>query len=258
MPNSSTLLLASRNLPQPITDRSELENRASRYGENLGSVVVGTKHNLADEGSYFTATNPTIGTPITKAAAVVAFSDTNATFVIKNNDTPANALAKRVYLDFIRLWLSGTAPTATVSMEFVFKLDIIDRFPTAAANMTSLTPVNVNMDSQVGSVVKLASYANAGAMTVPAASQSARIAARAHISTGLGITGDEYCVQFGKWDTQAHAGLTATRAAATGIFIGNAAPVVIGPQQTIVAHMWWLTSATNVESFEMELGWYER
>lgn len=247
-----------RALPVPVADSSKSEVRGSRYGEGLILPVVNTKHNLADEGAYFTATNPTISTPITKAASIVAFSDTNGTFVIKNNDSPSNPKAKRVYLDFIRLWLAGTAPATTTVMGWAFKIDNVDRFPTTAANMTLLTPANVNMDDNTGSVVKLASYANAGAMTIPASSTSARVAARARICTSLGITGDEYMVQFGKWNVQPIQGLAADRATSVAQLVAHAAPVVIGPQQTLVAHMWWLTATTNVESFEFELGWWER
>jgi hypothetical protein len=232
--------------------------RAKLYDEQLVHNAMPTEHTIADAGGYFVAGNPTIGTGIQKAASITAFADTNALFVIQNTDSPANLQAKRIYLRFIRLSLGGTAPTGTVSMEWAFKLDKIERFPTTAANMTVLTAVNVNMDSAVASVAKVASYANAGAMTIPAASTAARVAGRAKIPTGLGIVGDEYVVTFGQLDWPGVGGLTAARAAVPARLISNAAPIIIGPGQTLVVHQWWVTAATTVETHEFELGWWER
>jgi hypothetical protein len=81
---------------------------------------------------------------------------------------------------------------------------------------------------------------------------------RGHIPTGLGITGDEYLLKFGGEDAGAISGLIATRAAATGRMTGYCSPIIIGPQQSLVIHMWWLTSATTVPTFEIEAGWWER
>lgn len=220
-----------------------------------------SEHNVADDGAFFYATNPTIGTGIQLNANVTAFSDTNALFVLKNTDDPNNALAKRIFPRYLRLYLGGTAPTATVSMEFAFKVDNIDRFPTTAANMTTLTPANVNGGSTFGPVAKVASYANAGAMTVPASSTFARTAGRARIPTGLGVVGDAYVIQFGAQDWGGSAsttGATRTTASAPGLFIAHSSPIVLAPGQSVVCHMWWLTAATTAATFEFDLGWYER
>lgn len=232
--------------------------RTQIYQEQQQATAFGPDLQLADTGCWWTATNPTLGTAIALNANVTAFSDTNALFVMKNTDSASNTAAKRIYPRFIRLWLASTAPTATVSMEWAFKISYADRFPTTAANMTALTPVQINGDLPMNSVCKVASYAAAGAMTVPASGASDRTAARAHISTSLGIVGDEYCVAFGGMDWPSQAGLTATRSTAVARLIGNAAPVVLGPGQSMVCHMWWLTSATNAATFEFELGWIER
>lgn len=95
--------------------------RGGRYGEAQVLSIIPTKHVLADEGSYFTAQNPTPGTGVALNAAVTAFSDTNGFIVIKNN---ALAGGQRLYLDSLRLILTA-ATTAVVSIDFLVKVDTI-------------------------------------------------------------------------------------------------------------------------------------
>ena len=248
----------SRNLPQAYAEAADVPMRATRYGDQSVQQIGGPRHAVADEGGYFVATNPTPGTGIQLNANVTAFADTNALFVIQNKDPVNDAASKRIFLDYLKLRLLATAPTATVSMEFALKLDYIPREPTTAANRTVLTSVNVNGDSTRGSSCQVYGYANAGAMTVPAASGAARIVSRTSIPTSLGIAGDEYVLAFGATDQPATQGLTATRATAVARIVGTAPPVVVGPGQNLVVHMWWLTAATTAATFEFELGWWER
>src|ERR1700733_12455282 len=94
--------LANRVLPAPAAgDNVNQPVRSSRYGELIAQLLQGSRLTmLADEGSYFVATNPTPGTAIAGAAAPTAFSETVGLLSIFNGNQVANN-AKQIYLDFI-------------------------------------------------------------------------------------------------------------------------------------------------------------
>lgn len=233
-------------------------NRNSSYGE----AAINPLHRLqqlADEGSYFFTTNPTIGTAIQLNANVTAFSDTNGLFVIGNTASANNnPPAPSIYLDYLRLNLAGTAPTGTVTMFFAFKKSLISREPTTAANRTLLTPVNMRGSTGISSVARVMSYANAGAMTVPASVASDAVVGRCSIPTGLGISGDEYMVKFASDDMMVWQGGAAVRATDVARRGTVCTPVTVDPGEWVVCHMWWVTAATTAASFEFDLGWIER
>ena len=248
--------IVSRNRPQAWPDRAEGRFRLGRYGEQLSQSLTPTKHQLAEEGSYFVATTPTPGTGIAMTIST-AFADTVAMFAIKNIADPANPASKWIYLDYLRLILLGTAPTAVVSRHFAIKRSTHDREPTTVANRTVMTPVNVSKSGDA-SIARPLSYSAAAAMTVPASVVSDPVVCRACLPTGLGITGDQYILKFGGEDMAPMTGLTATRAAAPATIVTNAPPLIIAPGEWLVFHEWCLTEATNGPTFEHELAWWER
>lgn len=230
--------------------------RVSPYRDQHVIPMWPTKHPLADEGSYFVATNPTPGTAVAYALQT-AFSDTaNGLFVIQNNN-PAGG--PNVALDYIKLILSGTAPTATTVMDFTIRTDTQSMTPTAnsvqiAGGSGAQTIFNTNHDDNTSPQVNIWAF-SAGAMTVPVTSASGRRVARLHIPTGLGITGDQYEIQFGAVDRNAqNSPLTAVRATHPCSFVAHAAPLVLQPQRWAVVTMWWATAATTAPSFEYEIG----
>jgi len=245
-------------LPQADIDggRDGEPVRVGKYSEQYGLSLVPTKHLLADEGSYFIATTPTPGTGIAMTIST-AFSDTVAMFAIKNTEAPG-PLAKRIYLDYLRLILLGTAPTAVVTRHFALKRSTADREPTTAANKTVMTPVNMRSGAGRGSIARVLSYSAAAAMTVPASSPGDPVVGRVGLPTGLGISGDEYFVKFGGESMPVKVGLTAVRATDPARVIGVAPPVILEPGEWLVIHEWCLTEATNGPTFEHELAWFER
>lgn len=227
------------------------EKRVGIYGELPTNNVWPTKHSLADEGSYFVTTNPTIGTGVTHALST-AFSATVGLFVIKNNASVSSGI--RCYLDYFRLLLTSTAATATVSQQFAFVTDTGNRVPTAGSQ--TLTPVNVNQDDSTASQVIVYAF-SAAALTVPAA-VSPRVVGRCSLAVSQVVTGDEYLVHCGGVDFANAPGLTAVRAAAPARLVANVAPIVIGPQQSLVIYRWCLTEATTAPAYEFEIGHIER
>jgi hypothetical protein len=245
------LYRTSRALPQIYQDSALVANpRSSRYNEAYVQSITPTKHILADEGQYFVATNPTIGTGVAHAL-LTAYTSTSALFVIRNNDSTGG---KRIYLDYMRLLLTA-APAAGVSLEFALQVDSASRAPTA--NNVAITPVNVNSDSSTASVANVQAF-SAGALTVPAPGSTARTVGRGRIPTGINVVGDEYVLQCGT-DCPGPSGvLTAIRATQPARLLAGMAPIVIGPTQSLVIYRWSLTETTTAPSYEYELGWWER
>lgn len=247
--------IVARNLPAVSQEGMEGKVRVGRYREQYALSLVPTKHLLADEGGYYVASNQSPGTGVQMQGLVTAFSSTAGIAHIFNTET-TETTGKRIYFDYLKLILQGTAPTGTVSMEFALAIDTLTREP-SAANRTLLTPKNVNSAVGTASVAQVSQYLAANAFTLQAASGNVRYV-RGHIPTGLGITGDEYILKCGGEDMQAVPGLTAARSAAPGRYTGYCAPVVIGPAQSLSIHFWWLTEATTNPTFELEMGWWER
>lgn len=230
--------------------------RAGAYREMATLSIIPGKQVLADEGAYFVATNPTIGTGVAYALQT-SFSATAAFLALFNNNPASVGGGRNLYLDTLRLILTGTAPATTVSLEGAVVLDTKDRTPTA--NNARITPANVSGDDPADASNVVLQAFSAGAMTVPAAGGGARTVSRFHLATGLGITGDEYCVEFGGPQMQhGFMGLTAARATVPARIATHAPPVVIPPQTWGLVHLWWLTATTNAPNFEYELGFFVR
>jgi hypothetical protein len=244
--------VSSRVQPSPrVGDGVEQTMRVSGYGDQYSLSLVPTKHTLADEGQYFVATNPTIGTGVAHAN-VTAFSATSGLFVIKNNDASGG---KRIYLDYMKLIVTAIA-TTTAMEDFAFVTDTGNRTPTGGN--VAITPVNTNADSSNGTIAVVNAF-SAAALTVPAA-VSAKTVGRAHIPFATatpGIAGDEYVVQFGAVDMMPSASAPATTRTGPCRMVTNAPPIVLGPQQYLVIHR-WSAGETGSSSFEYELAWWER
>jgi len=244
-------LLPARTKPQVVPDGTvpQVGARSGRYMEQIVQNIIPGKQALADEGSYFVATNATLGTPVA-ATITTAFSDTTTSvaFVIQNNDSPSNTNAKRIYLDFLSQIVT-TVPASSTSVRYAVKLDNISRVPTA--NQAFLTAGNANFDDGTASISKVWGFSG-GYMTVPASSGSARVVASGAIG-GLPILCDDLVVQFGGVDMAAM-GTSGTASRKVSV----APPIIIGPQQYAVIYQWVVGNATTAGQYEYSLGWWER
>lgn len=253
--DTNQLITVARALPNATSDgRSPVPGvRGGRYSEQYVQAVTPTKHVLADEGAYFVATNPTIGTGVAYALTTAFNDTTGAMFALQNTNA---AGGKRLYLDYLKLIVTAV-PTANTSMEFAVKVDPKDRTPTAGN--VAITPVNVNGDDSTSPGVTVQAF-TAAAITVPASGSSARTVSRSHISTGLIVLGDEYVLAFGPADIgTAHTSIAVKASTSSASrYIGTAAPVIVGPGQWAVLYMWMPSAATTAPSFEYELGFWVR
>jgi len=234
--------------PQPDAVNPALQ-RFDRYGAIYVSNVVPSKHVLAEEGSYFYATNPTIDTQVTYGI-IAAFSDTAAAFALFNKDV---AGGKSIYPDFVRIAFTGTAPVvpaSAIGAKMAVRIDPASRAPTA--NFATLTQVNSNGLDLTGSIASVQAF-SAGTMTVPASGPSVRTVARAWLRHVIPVTQDELICIFGS--LEAGGGVVGATA---GRVVSAANPVVIGPQEWGLFHIYFPSNATTAAAFEYDLGWFER
>lgn len=244
-----------RNLPIPFVDNITAPLRVGRYGDQRTENLIPTKHVLADEGSYYVATNPTPGTGVAygSGGTQTSFSDTVPFLIFQNTDTQTNSTNKRLYLDYIKIiQFSGTAPASTTSVQLAAKIDSALRTNTAGS-MTTITPVGANMDMPSSPIGRVLCPAGAVA-TIPAASNAARIVGREQIKGGPTLLLDQYNLSFGCVDVATGGGYLTTVAA----YNSRMSPVILGPQMSLVIHLWLPAGATNPFTFEFECGWWER
>ena len=207
-------------------------------------------------GAYFLAQNATPGTALQTGTATAFSATANGLVTVTNNNPLTSGI--NVYMDYIKLMMSGTAPTATTVMHFNLIRDAVAGVSPTAGNV-ALTVTNVNGNSAATSsnvAVNVPTGAPATGMTIPAATSAAVNMGRASIATSLGITGDIYVLQFGGnfVDMGTMGGGTAVRATAAARLGDQTVPAILAPGQGLVVNMWWLTQATTKPSFEYEIG----
>ena len=225
------------------------------YGAPYISPVHSGKRALTELGMRYVVTNPTAGTGILRVPNT-SFAATIAEWVVFNR---APKGGPNIYLDRYRKLLIGTAPTGTTVMHFATFIDAVSAFPATLANALYYTPVALNSQAGAGSIAVVAGFpASASVMTIPAATQQRRQIDRFCIPTSLGITGDEYVVQFGAQDDTTVQGQTAARATAPARLVTQAEEMCICPGEYGIINSWWLTEATQGQTLEFELSWTEK
>jgi hypothetical protein len=255
--------LVARSLPMVTQDGPESERtaRGGRYGEVYTQPLVRKLHNLADEGSYFTANNAQ--TAIT-GQALNAFDATKPSIVIYNSDSAANPLAKRIYIDYIQLVAGGTAYSNGVSNTATYCHIATDNVNRYSSGGTALTVQNVNQDGAIRTTV---ASAYAGAITTTTASALRTLSGyrlfRLPVSaTALSLANvDRWNINFGGVEnivdlqTQISATLEATAVARSIAF----SPVVIGPGQSFLFYITPIANSAPVGgTLHYDIGWWER
>lgn len=243
-----SMLTAERALPVPTQDNDDVEQRGSRYGDTIGMLVSPKGLVAADEGSYFIATNPTPGTGIATLAAPTTFVDTSPFLILQNNWTATDPRSRRIYLDYLRLQCTA-AGTNGSAIRWAIRTDTSTNRWTSGGS--TLTPVNVNQDDGTSSKAVI----NVGALVASAATGAARLLGSSLIRPVIPVVGDTYVINFGGHEN----GLNSL--APAGVAIANVqintSPVVIGPGQVMLFHL-WLTAQSAASSYEIELGYIER
>lgn len=233
-----------RDRPTKQADGVQQQLRLGGYGDQYQIPMSAGHYGIADEGSYWKATNPTPGTAIAHATTA-AFSATAALFCLRNTDAEG---AKRLYLDYVKLITVGTPTTAT-SAQMAMTIDNTNRFSSGGS---AITPVNVNMDSALGTIAAL----NFGAVVLTAASGSVRLVARHTFKTQATpclAVGDVIIADFGTFQGQHSVQNGATAQALPGSF----GPVILGGGDSLNFHLYY-PAVTAAPTFEFEIGYWER
>jgi len=220
--------------------------RFSRYGEQVTSAFHGSKcWPIADEGSYFLATNPTMGTGIAGIAASTSYDATESLLHIRNTST-----SKRLYLDFIELVATAAGTNGTTFGVTMTTDRGASRYTSGA---TAITPVNVNLASAdtADCTVKF------GALVTTAASADVRLLGNIPLRTVIKVIGDRYRFNFGDTNsawTNAGASTDGTTSVAMTI---PCPPVVLGENDQFLLHDWG-ASQTVGASYEFRIGFVMR
>jgi hypothetical protein len=212
--------------------------------------LAGARQMLAANGKYFVATNPTPGTGVL-CGTVTSFSATaDGLFTISNG---AGLGGPNIQLDYLKLMMSGTAPTATTVQRGAVYVE--SGIVAPSAGNVVVTARNV-LPTGPGSVAAVNGFSSA-MCTIPAAVGTRTLVANWQLPTSLGVTGDEYLINFGAEPVGGAGQLTAVRATAPARLTTSTTPVTIPPGYTGILDWWWVGQATNGPTFEFELAWCE-
>jgi hypothetical protein len=235
----------AQTLPNANADGTSVWLRLARNGEIIVKNSSESFQQQADEGSYFVATNPTIGTAV--ATAVNASYDiTKGHFVIFNNNTTASGI--RCYPDYIKM-IPTVAPASGTNAMYALQLDNTNRYSAGGAVGTVK---NVNMDNTT-KTSSTSVYAPTGGtiITVGTATSAARIVGRGVLRSVIPAVNDAMILKFGY-------GNNISSATAAGTTVAVAPPIVVGPQQSLVVIIWYASNASTGISFEFEVGFTEK
>lgn len=243
--------IVQRVLPafNPDSTNNDVALRQGSYGEAYTQPLVRKTHNLADEGSYFVATNaqtgivPTYGTSLVATSPFITVYNSNAT--------------SRLYLDYIALVAiaAGAQTTTAGYIAISVVTDSTNRFTSGGTSLTA-NIVNPNQTSSnvSGAVI------NCGAIVAPAASAARTIVGirniRPSVSTTVtNVVGDMNLLTFGSVE-----GATGSIVIANANIMPQALPpVIIGPGHTALLYMWTpVISAPSAATFAPEIGFWVR
>lgn len=237
--------IARRTLPTLASDGAGVNLRLDSYGSlHARSELLA----FAEEGTYFRACNPTMGTGVAMGVQAT-FSDTaNVLFLMRNSSA-----TKRVIPHYIRLICTAAGASSTAS-NIAIVTDTANRYSSGGTDL--LTSI-ANADSGTAntSVVDALRY-NCTAAAVSAKRQVSRVAVKTQASP-CWVVGDEIIIAFGDAGLSGGPGLTS--GAATARYINNVGPVVLsGANHCMLVHMWNTNNAVTPPSWEFEMAWWER
>ncbi len=214
------------------------------------SNLWNTDNALADEGSFYLATNPTTGTAIATTTSVVDDAATasathaqNVPVMIISN--PSNN-TRSIYPRYLRM-LVAQAPTSATYWNFAFRADNVARYTSGGS---LITPVNINTGVSSSSSAQI--YFGA-VVTTNLPSASARLLDAGSVTGGIPTAKDQWIFTFG--DVSAPTNLL--QAAANKNSTIPCGPIVIAPGWNLVLEMWGASNAA-APSWEFTLGYAER
>lgn len=240
---------ASRARPSKNADNSLVGLRLSNRGELVSQPLHGSKlHALAGEGSYFVATNPTVGTGIAGIAAADGYNAAETLFLLYNQSTESEAIC--LHLDFLELQCT-VVDTAGTDIRFDHHIDNTDRFTSGG---TAITPVSPNMDSSASAKGRL----RFGAVVSASASSSVRYLGGRQLSSTDLVANDLMLFTFGTSNGYSSQGSNLTEEATLArLWQVACPPVVLGPGDSYLFTI-NCASQTGAATWTFTAGWWER
>ncbi len=194
----------------------------------------------ADQGNYFTFTNPTVGTGLV-SGVVTSQADTTPLLIIKNANSVLSGV--NIYPDFLKLVVSVVGVGHTIPY-MSLKIDRSQSVSRYTSGGTQLTPQN---SSTGAGNISGNGQVYFGAITAAAAGTGALLASH-RIKGAIEVVLDSFTFDFGAAEQQPQNGLVDnTTTISHAIF--NMPPVVIGPQQTMLIHYWGASMSTGTTFF---------
>lgn len=231
------------SLSGAVADGTAKDLRLDRYG---AAAVRNEALAWVEEGTYFRAVNPTLGTGIAMGIQTAWSATANALLVMRSSSA-----TKSIIPHYIRL-INTVAGATTTSSRMAIAIDSANRYSSGG---TDLTGQIVSPNSGLGptSVVDVLRF---GAVTA-AAAVGARYLSNMVLKTQTApcwTVGDEVRIQFSE---DADPGLTS--GSATLSIVKNVGPVILrGQNHCLLLHMWNPANATTAPSWEIEMAWWER
>lgn len=235
-----------RNRPPAAGDNNPNDaapGRHSPYGELYTVGMGGGNWPLADEGSYFVATNATLATGIEgHAAPVVADTDTKALLHLYNGGQ------KNIVLDFLQMEVTAAGTAGTLHYTTIY---IDNKGSTArSSGGTAITPVNTNSGVSVSSGAEI--YFGA----VVTAMSSSRKVGQQIVREVIPVVQDTILMTFGAVDGVLKSGLT-TAGTATNHCVQNFPAIVIAPGGNLnISQI--RPSQSAAASYQFQFGYWER
>lgn len=194
----------------------------------------------ADQGNYYTFTNPTAGTGLI-SGAVTSLADTTPVLLVKNNNTVASGI--NLYMDYLKLVVSvvGVGHTVPLVALKVDRSQVTQRYTSGG---TQLTPQASNSGAASPNGNGLVYF---GAITAAAAGSAALLASH-RIKGAIEVVLDSFTFDFGAPIQQPQNGLADnTTTISHGLF--NLPPVTIAPQEWMAFHYFAASMGTGTTFF---------
>ena len=227
---------------------SDFNKRYSPYGDQSMQVVTPPAHRalLAEEGSYYTVTNPTPDTPVA-CGIIAAYVVTTPLFHIANLE---GAGGRNIILDYVKLRVT-VAPASGVNAIYTVDVDSSPRVSTAPTGGSNRTVNNVNPSRANDFGGQVWAFTGGAVLTVMAGS-NVRTIGHGAIAHSIPIAHDELLLTFGQPQSIGAPATAVTRR------VGNCPPVVIPPQCSASIHIYFVSNAATGLSAEYEMGLWQR
>lgn len=235
--------VAADALPASVSDGTSKQARSDRFGAlHVRNELIA----WAQEGTYFKATNPSLGTGIAMGIQTTFSATANVLLAMRSSSA-----TRAVIPHYIRLICTAAGATTT-SSRLAITTDNVNRYTSGGTDLTGQI-VNANTGLGPTSVIDVLRF---GIITSPAA-VAQRIMANVVLKTQAApcwTVGDQVKIMFSDdGDAQPLNG-----AAAVNI-VANVGPVILaGANHTMLLHMWNPANATTAPSWELEMAWWER